>query len=134
MSAAVLKELPEELEKEFLRGIRQFNDRQFFDCHETLEDVWRAYLEPDREFIQGIIQIAVAYYHLLRGNCEGTRKLFERGLPRVKKYGRCYFGLDMENFVAKVEKDYSRFENEASPVREQFLIPIIEIIGPRSDC
>ena len=40
----------------------------------------------------------------------------------------------VENFVAKVEKDYSRFENEASPVREQFLIPIIEIIGPRSDC
>lgn len=129
-----MKQLPSELEEDFLKGIRQFNERKFFDCHETLEDVWRAYLETDREFIQGIIQVAVAYYHLGRDNPVGFKKLVDRGLPRVKKYDRLYFGLDMENFVAKVEKDYSLLESEVFPDREQFLIPIIEIIGPRSDC
>ena len=127
-------ELPDNLKDEFFRGIDEFNSRKFFDCHETLEDVWREYLETDRELIQGIIQIAVAYYHLGRDNQLGAKKLFARGLPRVKKYGSNHFGLRLDNFVHKVEEDSFALESESGLIEKQFHIPIITIIGSENDC
>lgn len=129
-----MKELPENLKSEFVRGIEQFNSKEFFDCHETLEDVWREYLATDRELIQGIIQIAVAYYHLGRDNSLGAKKLFRRGLPRVKKYGENHFGLDLHSFVAKVEEDSMLLENKSGMKDRQFHTPIIKFIGPSNDC
>lgn len=129
-----MKEIPEQLKEDFLKGIKEFNSKEFFDCHETLEDVWREYLETDRELIQGIIQISVAYYHLGRENFLGAKKLFARGLPRVKKYGEAHFGLRLDNFVHKVEEDSIRLENKSGLCTEQFHIPIITIIGSENDC
>ena len=66
-------------------GIEQFNQQDFFDCHETLEDLWRLDTSGERELIQGIIQIAVGYYHYLRENRVGALKLFEMCIRDRKK-------------------------------------------------
>ena len=59
---------------EFLRGIDEFNAGQFFECHETLEAVWKIETSPRREFTQGVIQTSVAFYHLGRDNQAGAIK------------------------------------------------------------
>ena len=91
-------------------------------------------METDRELIQGIIQISVAYYHIGRDNLLGAKKLFHRGLPRVKKYGANHFGIELEEFVHKVEEDCFMVENVDSFDRRRLNVPIIAIIGPSSDC
>lgn len=93
-------------QKRFAQGIDEFNRQEYFDCHETLEDCWREQPGVEREATQGIIQIAVAYYHLKRGNVKGGLKLFERGLPRVKKFAPICLGLDLANLVEQVEIDH----------------------------
>lgn len=66
-------------------GIVQFNKGEYFDCHETLEEVWRELNADEKEITQAIIQIAVAYYHLLNSNSEGARKLLKRGSCRLRE-------------------------------------------------
>src|SRR2546428_12668391 len=56
----------------YLRGIKLFNSAAFFGAHEVLEDVWRAAPEPERKFLQGVIQVAVALYHHGNGNLVGA--------------------------------------------------------------
>lgn len=119
---------------EFKKGIGQFNRREFYECHETLEKVWQEYLEPDRELIQGIIQVSVGYYHLLRGNSNGALKLLSRGLARVRKFPPEHFGLQLAPFVEKVSSDLRVVEGATNTDKTAFVIPAIEFISHLPDC
>lgn len=119
---------------EFKKGIDEFNRREFYECHETLEKVWQEHLDTDRELIQGIIQVSVGYYHLLRGNRNGALKLLSRGLTRVRKFLPGHFGLQLEPFVEKVAGDLRLAEGAANTDRTAFEIPTIEFISSSSDC
>ena len=52
----------------FINGIRLFNNKEFYDAHEFWEKLWLEYHLPDKKFIQALIQLTVAYYHLSTGN------------------------------------------------------------------
>ena len=119
---------------EFEKGIDQFNRRQFYDCHETLEKVWQEHAESDRELIQGIIQIAVGYYHLFNDNKVGALKLLRRGLNRVEKFAPTHFALELAPFIANVSEDISATEKSAHPPVETLRIPRIEFISASPDC
>ena len=47
----------------YLKGIELFNQREFFECHDELEEVWTETLGPEREFYQGLIHAAVCLFH-----------------------------------------------------------------------
>jgi hypothetical protein len=59
-----------------ITGIQLFNARQYFEAHEALELAWREESGPVRELYRGILQVAVAYLHIQRGNYIGARKMF----------------------------------------------------------
>jgi len=54
------------------RGIQQFNQQEFYACHDTLEELWMEAVEPKKQFYQGILQISVACYHLNNLNWRGA--------------------------------------------------------------
>jgi len=60
----------------FLAGVRYFNQRDFFEAHESWEELWVDYQGPLRRFYQGLIQVAVCLHHFGNGNMHGTRKLY----------------------------------------------------------
>ncbi len=62
----------------YRRGIRLFNAREFYDAHEVWEDVWRESHGPEKRFLQGLIQAAVALHHQSTGNVVGACSLMER--------------------------------------------------------
>lgn len=109
----------------FWHGIDLFNNKQFYDCHEVLEDFWKTEPEPDRQLTQGIIQVAVAYYHALRGNRPGAIKLLNRGLPRIKPFLPSHKGLLLSDFYAQVNRDLSSLTSDCLP--ETLMIPAIPI-------
>ncbi len=124
-------------EKDLLaKGIAEFNSREFFLCHETLEELWKDYKAQDREAIQGIIQIAVGFYHLDRDNQKGALKLFERGLRRVEKFGPFWGGYDFSEVlleVNKLEKNLSLL-GARKMVLDNFAHPVIKEIEGSNDC
>jgi len=87
----------------FRKGIRLFNAARFFEAHEALEDVWRVAPAPERNFLQGLIQIAVALHHHSKGNIVGCRSLLQRGLGNLAPYPERYFGLELGCFRNDVE-------------------------------
>jgi hypothetical protein len=75
--------------------VRQFNEGFFFECHDTLEDLWGGIRGPSRDFFQGLIQVSVAFYHLSNGNAAGAESMFARALKRFEAYPETYFGFDL---------------------------------------
>ena len=67
----------------FLKGIEEFNQQLFFECHETLEELWLEERGEDRKFYQAIIQIAAGYYKLQQGVPVGALKLWRTGLEKL---------------------------------------------------
>jgi len=61
-----------------LKGIDLFNRHEFFEAHEELEHAWNEDPGPARELYRGILQVAVAYLQITRGNYSGALKMFLR--------------------------------------------------------
>jgi uncharacterized protein len=68
---------------EYARGISLFNQTKFFEAHEVLEDVWRAAPAAEKKFLQGMVQIAVAFHHYSTGNRIGMRSVLERAIRNL---------------------------------------------------
>jgi predicted metal-dependent hydrolase len=101
---------PGELEA-FERGVEQFNQGYFFECHDTLEELWAGLRGPSRDFFQGLIQTSVAFYHLTGGNHAGAASMLERALKRYRKYPDVYFGFELAHHRAELEGWLARIRN-----------------------
>ena len=79
----------------YLEGISLFNQREFFACHDALEELWTETLGPEREFYQGLIQAAVALFHFSEGNTGGARRMCESSIRYLELYRPHFLGLDV---------------------------------------
>lgn len=93
-----------------LKGIEQFNQGLFFECHETLEEIWLEEHGKDREFYQGIIQIAAGYFKWEQGVLIGAIKLWRSGLEKVKVYGPTHLGVGLDSFIQGVKDNLKEVE------------------------
>ncbi|MBF2051055.1 MAG: DUF309 domain-containing protein [Elainella sp. C42_A2020_010] len=87
--------MSEEMPPEFWQGIEEFNQQQFYACHDTLEAIWMEAIEPQKTFYQGILQIAVALYHLGNQNFRGAIILLGEGMNRLRHYQPSFAGIDV---------------------------------------
>jgi predicted metal-dependent hydrolase len=94
----------------FERGLEEFNTGLYFECHETLEDLWTGVRGPARDFFQGLIQLAVAFYHLTRGTEAGARSLLGRALTRLARYPDRYGSVELEVLRADARELRARLE------------------------
>jgi len=68
------------------QGIELFNRQAFFECHEVLEDLWRPTHGPRRLFLQGVIHLAVGFYHHQQANPTGAERQLRKGLKKLAGY------------------------------------------------
>lgn len=61
-----------------VQGLEEFNRREYFEAHESLEKAWLEDQTPGRVLYQAVLQVAVAYYQILRRNYRGALKMFLR--------------------------------------------------------
>lgn len=87
--------------EEFWGGVEQFNQQEFYACHDTLEALWMEALEPQKRFYQGVLQIAVACYHLGNLNWRGAVILLGEGIGRLVDYQPFYEGIDVEALLTE---------------------------------
>jgi uncharacterized protein len=84
-----------------LEGIAQFNAGEYWECHETLEIIWR--VEPDhiRYLYQGILQVGVGFHHLRRGNWRGAVNKLHGGLAYLEPSAPTCMGVDVAGLRAE---------------------------------
>jgi uncharacterized protein len=85
----------EDLPASFWEGVREFQQGEFYECHDTLEALWIEAQEPNKTFFQGILQIAVACYHLGNQNWRGAAILLGEGIRRLSPYQPDYGNIDI---------------------------------------
>ena len=84
----------------FQRGVDLFNQREFFKCHEVLEEIWLEETEEEKPFYQGLIQVAAAFHHYRNGNLTGTLSLLRQGVEKLRRCPPDSHGLDLAALLA----------------------------------
>lgn len=94
----------------FLKGVDEFNRGLFYQCHETLEEIWLEDHGPEREFYQGLIQVAAGYFKWEQEVPRGAVKLLRAGIERLRPYRPVCRGVRVAEFLAAVEADLAVIE------------------------
>ena len=84
-------------------GLRLFNAGHYFEAHEALEDAWNAEPGKVRELYRGILQIAVVYLHITRGNYAGAIKVYGRSQRWMKDWPDVCRGIQVDELRRNVE-------------------------------
>jgi predicted metal-dependent hydrolase len=95
-------------------GIRLFNQREFFECHEVLEAEWTPEREPRRLFLQSLIHMAVGLYHASRGNPVGAARQIRKGLRKLSAYLPSCEGVDTARLYADMTAVLVQIEADAA--------------------
>ena len=77
-------------------GLRCYRAQQFFEAHEHWESVWLTLREPEKSFLQSLVQISAAFHHLRRGNRVGAISLLTRSLGRLDRCPSPYCSIDTQ--------------------------------------
>jgi len=107
--------LSSEEQAAFEKGVAEFNAGRFFECHDTLEDLWAGIRGSSRDFFQGLIQVAVGFYHLDNHNRVGAERLLGRALKRLEGYPPEYAGLDLGALRSSVVEWRLALQPEGDP-------------------
>ena len=103
-------------EPRLARGLELIRDGEFFAAHEVLEDAWRAAEDSERDFYQGLVHVAVAWYQAGRGNRVGCERQLEKSARRLGPYAPAHRGLDVAALLASVEAARDHFPELPPPV------------------
>ena len=95
----------------FLKGINSFNDKSFYDAHESWELLWTEYALQDALFVQGLIQLSVAFFHITNLNLIGSKNLFNKCLPKLKKFPSDHRDLNLSDIIDSAEESLKMVSN-----------------------
>jgi predicted metal-dependent hydrolase len=96
---------------QYHHGISLFNDAQFFAAHEELEDVWRAAPPENKKFLQGVVQIAVAFHHYSTGNRVGMRGVLGRAIKNLKEPAGPFQQFELETLLQSLGQWQTAMDN-----------------------
>jgi len=117
--------------REYEEFVRLFNERDFYESHEVLEDLWVLEVEPLKNYYKGLIQAAVALCHWERGNCSGARKLYWSASQYLAPYPAVYEGLELGRLMAVMRELFAPLvaapEATGLPAPERTRIPLLEL-------
>lgn len=106
-------------------GAEQFNQGNYFEAHEEWEKSWYGTEGEENRFLKGLIQVAVALYHLESGNLIGARKVMGTALGYLKEFPGRRCGVDLERLRVQVDPIYRELEAGGDPY------PLLESFPPR---
>jgi uncharacterized protein len=84
-------------------GLDLIRRGEFFAAHEELEDAWRAADPDEKDFFQGLVHVAVAWYQAGRGNRVGCERQLEKAARRLASFAPSYRGVDVGAILRQVE-------------------------------
>jgi uncharacterized protein len=77
------------------RGLELIREGAYFEAHEELEDEWRIAPAGERDFLQGLVHVAVAWLHAERANSPGCERQLEKAARRLEAYRPEHRGVDV---------------------------------------
>jgi uncharacterized protein len=103
----------------FHQAVALFNGVRYWHAHEAWETLWRAAPDEDRDFYQGLIQVAAGLLHLQRRNLRGSRNKLREGLEKLDGYRPAHHGI----FVNELMGEARRLLDDLDGGHLPYLIP-----------
>ena len=114
------------ISERFRKGINLFNSHSFYECHDVLEDVWFDVRGSSRRFYQGLIHLAVGFYHItVRKNPKGAVSQLSKGIEKLSDYRPGYQGVELDSLLKEIEMCRDIIKNGIPEVFDITLIPKI---------
>jgi uncharacterized protein len=96
-------------------GLRCYRNQEFFSAHEHWEAEWLKCSEPEKTFLQALIQITAAFHHLQRNNFAGTASLLRAALRRLENFPAEFQGVAVEHLRNSIRTWLEALESGAVP-------------------
>jgi len=84
-------------------GLALIRAGRYFEAHEALEDEWRDAEPEERDFLQGLVHVAVAWYHAGRRNPVGCERQLAKARRRLAPYAPAHRGVDVSALLARLD-------------------------------
>ena len=110
---------PAEHAQLFGTAVALFNGVRYWHAHEAWETLWRAAVDEDRDFYQGLIQVAAGLLHLQRRNRRGARNKLREGLDKLRPYQPAHHGVFVNELIGEASRILSDLDDGHLP----YLIP-----------
>jgi uncharacterized protein len=88
----------------FLAGVQLIRAGEYFAAHEELEDAWRAAPAEERDFFQGLVHVAVAWYQAGRGRKIGTERQLAKAVRRLEPFAPAHRGLELDPLLTQLRE------------------------------
>jgi len=88
---------------ELVNGLALMRAGEFFAAHEELETAWRAAPEAERDFYQGLVHVAVAWYQAGRDRPVACASQLEKARRRLAGFAPAHRGVDVAAILAQVD-------------------------------
>jgi uncharacterized protein len=109
-------------------GLHCYRTEQFFEAHEHWEAVWLTLREPEKSFLQSLVQISAAFHHLRRGNRIGAISLLTRSLRRLDRSPASFCGVDVRRVREEAHAWFTALEENQRELPARY--PEIQIDPP----
>lgn len=122
-------------EEKFAEGIRLFNDRKFFECHDLFEEIWMDESGSNSEFFRALIHIAVGCYHLNNKNYRGAKSQLIKGTKKLEPFKPEHHGVHVTPIIDSFQKiifDVEHVVQGQYTHRDIRAIPVIQYNGNSS--
>jgi uncharacterized protein len=96
------------MEAAYKGGLAAIRAGRYFEAHEELEEAWRAAPAEERDFFQGLVHVAVAWYQAGRGRPVATGRQLEKAARRLAPFAPSHRGVDVEAVLAQVSAAQAR--------------------------
>ena len=94
-------------------GLQHYHAGEFFAAHESWESLWLVAEEPEKTFLQGLIQVTAAFHHLQRNNPLGTARLLQGALGRLEGYPANFGSISVVSLCADIREWLKALETDA---------------------
>lgn len=124
----------DDLPEQYLKAIQLFNDQEFFEAHDELEELWSEAMGEPKEFLQGLIQASVSLFHFGNENFGGALKLYASAYAKLVKFPPTYMGIDVLRFAIDYEHCFEELlavgvtNPSGIEIRDE-RIPVIQFVG-----
>ena len=100
------------VDERFVRGLELFNEKDYFECHEVIEELWLETPSADkyRDLYKGVIQAAAAIYQFDRGILSGAKGLYKTSVEYLDGYAPRALGLNIEKMILDLKRCFKELE------------------------
>ncbi len=108
-------------------GLECYRNEEFFLAHEHWETVWLVSLEPERTFLQALIQITAAFHHFQQKNLLGTASLLNAALRRLEPFPQVFEGVFLVPLRESIHAWLDALDSREMPIH----LPFPEMVETR---